>query len=1193
MVLEKIILLNSANFNFLEIDLRKDLFFLGDNGSGKTSLIRAIHYLFSGDTQSLGIPTDKEGFKEYYFKNANSYILYTFDDFFIFMYKTGGEIVKLFSKQKFDFSHIVDEENHLFPLDRIKKYAKTPNLSVTARGVSDYRDIVYGHNKKYLDFSFIAIKNSDIFIGLFNEIFNIDKSIIDSKSIKKAIQTTLDYEKRVVDFDYEAYLQQISGFQSTYAFYHEFEKQKRNIQKAEELKNTLLALEAQFQGLCEKIAYRVACEKEMAVSLKNELVALEREIQKTDRLHTTTALRSTRWSAKIKEITDDLALEIKEIKLLKEKFNESDLLTNQNLADQYLQITEQLRQKQSSIIKLREGFEDALNSIEKEIIHLIYRRDHELPREKGNNEENQKQRLKSKANEEREKLEGLFEIQKEGINHTINELYETITALDATLEVEKEAFNTTKKERSDKEQTLRETTQIQKNHFNDLLQKLKNERAINTQESNLLRFDEEKIAKEFEVALKEKSDAKEEEEKRLEKERQKYQSMLFSKENSFKAFLNEEVDDWETVLYPLLDSELLDMSCDELHPVLLSCGSLLGFSVETTKLKHILTRTQAEEAIKKVESEKSILEESFKAIVGQLQRNYAEGKGFIETKRRGFDDANGELEKKVADSFNAIEVLDKELYAKLALLDEAFRRNENFFNTTVATHQKQKEKKNARIQTLKEEIKTARLSFERDITNLTNTLQKEMRVAENESNHWLKTQQDKINTLIDHQEEKKKSVTKDERLEALEKEEAILRIQLQGCLSARNFLDSYAIAKEKISLFHQKENKLSTLQTRTKRFNEWMEKRGELYRQKSDDLLKNKSERSVIMKEIIAGLAAFNAMKEEVAEATPLQKTDEYLVDLLKQQTTQHSDYKDKKIDLKGALEKLNQLKNHHHDLDTSFKFEAFNEAIFISEVPSIIAKIDEIVEFKEKKIETLKQSGHKAFINFVKNNLPQKIAVFSDTEDKFLSQVAKINKNLTKIDFGVIKNIKMETTIGDKKSIARLLTELAETVCNLSSLLNETSLFYDQKEVMNELEKLEKKFKEIKNELKGSAISLIDTIDLSLSFIENGTHKTHISQIKNESSTGGSILLKIAIAISILELFIISDQKTPFFLIVDEVSRLHSINQERLREFANAKGFGIIFVTPEPTYSKPDVIKYYRFTKNSEDQFEVIELNQ
>jgi len=123
-----------------------------------------------------------------------------------------------------------------------------------------------------------------------------------------------------------------------------------------------------------------------------------------------------------------------------------------------------------------------------------------------------------------------------------------------------------------------------------------------------------------------------------------------------------------------------------------------------------------------------------------------------------------------------------------------------------------------------------------------------------------------------------------------------------------------------------------------------------------------------------------------------------------------------------------------------------------------------------------------------------------------------------------------------------------------------------------------------------GDAISLVDTIDLTLEFEEGGVLKQNISQIKNESSTGGSILLKMAIAISILKLFL--KDRSDFFLIVDEVSRLHSQNQEKLRNYANSNGFKIIFVTPEPTFSNPKSIKYYKFIKQK-DSFDVIELNK
>ena len=247
--------------------------------------------------------------------------------------------------------------------------------------------------------------------------------------------------------------------------------------------------------------------------------------------------------------------------------------------------------------------------------------------------------------------------------------------------------------------------------------------------------------------------------------------------------------------------------------------------------------------------------------------------------------------------------------------------------------------------------------------------------------------------------------------------------------------------------------------------------------------------------------------------------------------------------------------------------------------------------EYKNKKLEMAKESTNQRFRNFVKGALPQNMSVFNDTEDKFLSQVAKINKNLSGVDFGVIKDIKLMPQVEDNKSIAKLLNELNGIVLHLSSLLNESSLFYEKTDVLRELSKLEMKFKDIKSVLKGSAISLQDTIDLSLSFKENEKVYSGVTQLKNESSTGGSMLLKIAIAIAILQLFT-TEEKTPFFLIVDEVSRLHSDNQEKLRTFANSKGFGIVFVTPEPTYSKPEYIKYYRFRKNSDNEFEAIELN-
>ena len=66
--MNKIYFFNAANFNFAEIDLRKkNVFFVGDNGSGKTTAIRAIHYYYNSDVKALGIDPNKESFKDFYF----------------------------------------------------------------------------------------------------------------------------------------------------------------------------------------------------------------------------------------------------------------------------------------------------------------------------------------------------------------------------------------------------------------------------------------------------------------------------------------------------------------------------------------------------------------------------------------------------------------------------------------------------------------------------------------------------------------------------------------------------------------------------------------------------------------------------------------------------------------------------------------------------------------------------------------------------------------------------------------------------------------------------------------------------------------------------------------------------------------------------------------------------------------------
>ena len=1170
--------------------MSKDLFFLGDNGSGKTTVIRAIHYLFSGDVRNLGIPTDKDGFKEYYFRYQNSYMIYEFEDFFIFMYKASGEIVKIFSKQNLDNSRIIDDDGNLLDLSEIKRYAKEPNLKKTVKSLSEYRDIIYGHDAKHKDFCFTKIKNSDIFIGLFNEIFNIDKSIIDSKSIKKAIQTTLDYEKEVIDFNYDEYLQRIYEFQSKYKFFREFERQKNSIDEAYLLKGELLELEGSLSVTQEKLKYLSLKEEELlSIALKREGVILKEQ----DKIKDAKRLREKKlhcYGQKAQKILNTLSLDIEEIKRLKEKFSNENILKNKDLADKNTQIKESFDEINTSYAKLKSGFEDALQNIEKEIKDLVYRRDKELLREAEDKEFNHKQSLKNDLYTKisKHELELKLFIQKaesEIATHRQNIDTNNKKILDAKAEDELLS------------RKLDDDLRMLKLHKNEEIAKEENAISVKNQEILKFEFEMKNIANNIEnLKYKLTRDTRDKEEEykdeytRLQEQIDTFKSMIYSKKGSFKEFLNEEVDGWESEIFPILDSKLLEMDIADLNPTLHDAKSLFAISLSHDKLKKILTRDEAQAQIDLVEQKQKIAQEVYEEKIKVINLTY-------EQDVRDYELQNQLHQKEIEVKLSEIQSCEQNLrelehnfLQNTMELNARYKQNSETLQASSDTLKVEVTKLTQEIEEINQSIDKEKMSVKQISNTLNAKYEKELASLAQSIQTWLSEERDSIDAMIRVKDAQKFETTQDEQILHLEKQLSIKHEELKQSDRAVEYLKEFAKVEGKISSLDALVVKLQSIEFKSKEFKSRLNLSIKVFSQNEKDLVIEKNQLALKIKKYDEGLSRFDEMELSLDDINE-KVCEEFLDDVISLYNKQLTSYESKKTRLGTMLSRINILKNIQGEIDVNFVVEELDSDFFISIVPNILTKIDELVEFKNKTLEIVKENGHKNFVNFVNNLLPTKMSIFSDSEDKFFTQVARINKNLSKVDFGVIKDIQIDTKTTDKKSIAKILKDLEANVSNLSSLLSEGSLFYDKKDVMDELNSLEDKFAMIKGELKGSAISLRDTLDLSLSFNENGKHVSQVAQLKNESSTGGSILLKIAIAISILKLFVKEDD-TPFFLIVDEVSRLHSANQERLREFANSKGFGIVFVTPEPTYSKPDYIKYYRFKKNVDDEFEAVELN-
>ena len=74
--LRKIIFVNSAHIRYAEVRLDGNVHFIGTQGVGKSTLLRAILFFYNADKLHLGIPKEMKSYDEFYLPHANSYIVY-------------------------------------------------------------------------------------------------------------------------------------------------------------------------------------------------------------------------------------------------------------------------------------------------------------------------------------------------------------------------------------------------------------------------------------------------------------------------------------------------------------------------------------------------------------------------------------------------------------------------------------------------------------------------------------------------------------------------------------------------------------------------------------------------------------------------------------------------------------------------------------------------------------------------------------------------------------------------------------------------------------------------------------------------------------------------------------------------------------------------------------------------------------
>ncbi|RXJ94813.1 hypothetical protein CRV00_05635 [Malaciobacter molluscorum] len=1179
-------MINSAGFDFAEVDLTKETFFEGENASGKSTTTRNICYLYHSfdDKSKLGISRGKDKFSKHHFKyEKGSYIIYTFIDFFIFVYKSGGEIHRYFSRQSFLIDKI-KRNSQIVDFKEIIDYIKSAPHWIKPKTITEYQSLLYGqHTDK--SFMIANIESYDKFLEIYTQVFNVEHSMVDAKNIKEAIQKSIKIDNDIsIQFDHDAFIKELNDFKREYELYVVFDNNRENIKQAREQLYELSELEEETKDSLSKINYRYHKESQYIKEFEKRRIEIKETIKNIDN-----ELKNVKNELNInipnkKQGLGKLEQSIINIEKESEEYNEFEY-------EQHLERSSQKdsleRMKNSKVVfhgKLTDEQTDKFKIIEDEIFILEQMIKNDIPNRFKNKEQNliieqNKQYLQNRN--ETEKVR----------DNKVNNVEKTIKDYKLLID-----------DKEHSKQDLRDKLLNEKDELRDIYDsnvetcklKIQNNKQLVLKKEDFISSIDKDIKLQYELIYE--VDKDNEERKRLghknlkEKVSNKVQlirvlnNIIRTKPNSLREFLNEEVDGWEKSIYPLIDKNLLLIDIETLKPSYdldSTNESMFGLKLDTSVLKSEKTVLEASNEIKKLKSDMKLLVNSYKEERKKFNLDCESRIQKIKIKIESLENdkvvINKEITKILEMNFQIEEDIKKitnEYQKKREELERTYKKqNEEIQGVIDELEQK--------IQLQKKLITDIKEEFEKDIEKLEKLKLDNIKIIKDNSIKEMNIEINKKEKEIQSKLLDKDSISNNEMIQQLELEIKSLTQEIESTINSKNWLEHYEKVQSKVEQLPQMRLDYEISETNIKEDIKRLSSKSKILHEQK---LEYDDEKRKLLEEeklINQGLESFKKEKINELELADSTLTDELLKDLIYSYRNIKSLY----IKVKSQLrEKLVEIKDIERFgiFDIRLNLEMFDNTDNINKLGGIRTSLEFLENQRISGMETRKKTKHVDLARLVKSLIPGKIDTLNALHGKFIEQKNKINKNLKKADFSVIKNIKIDIDNNETKkgSLSLEIKELSDVVDDLISYLSdEKSLFFDRRDSQKKINILLDKLTNIKKLSDSGSIHLYDTIDLSLSFIENGKLYTGVTNYGDESSTGGNVIIKVVIAMAILNMYVEStNENSPFFLVVDEVGKLEIENQIMLRDYINNCGFKTLFITPNPIDPDKEKAIYYDF---------------
>lgn len=1202
--LRKIIFVNSAHIRYAEVRLDGNVHFIGTQGVGKSTLLRAILFFYNADKLHLGIPKEMKTYDEFYLPHANSYIVYEVEHehgpFCVLTFRSSGRACFRFVDAAYRKEWLVDDNGEVTAESKvIRERLGGASMSKIIDRYEQYRDILYGNRQAVgKEFARFQLMESNRYQNIPRSIQNVFlNSRLDANFIKDIIIRSMSEEEANIDLGY--YRRQVADFGQEYkdisCWYKLNQKgesvvrtQAENVVKAYRY---LLFMKQQIAELCGELKYAVRVSKErlpLVVKKIDEIIEEENrqkrlinEIQqKYDSEKTSLNQQQGVVNEDLKRLKErrelyaaqkieDLLKRYEQEQVLKIKLEESKV--------RLTELTARFNDVTGKFKALCQGVKNGLENYRLSQNNRIF----SLGQEKQKAEE----RMFNEHTEQRKNIEAAFA-------EKLTVAYNAIDLLkNEKSELEKEMlklkFSQPYKEETDALNKEANSLAFREKELNGLI-------ATTEAKINQLQTEYDKQEAEITADSKNKIDAKQQEMDEVAAKIAEIDGLLNRTKGSLYEWLEENKRDWEQNIGKVVNEESV-LYQTGLHPQKDDGTSLFGVKLDLidlplsvrkpTQLKE--ERDELEGKLRSLQTDKKALAEQQEKLINELKRRVApkmrelrEQKSYHETELRVIPQKQKALKLKLED-YAAKAQQEKEERAKLLntrLQEVALRRTATDTNLDKIQAEKQKQltAEDKRYQKAKDE--TIRLHEQRvaeikaDIKQQEKKAEEQLLLLQQQENEELRGRGadtrmvDECKNLI--------KATEDE-LKFIDDHRRIVFDYQRDRESLFNREDEFKAKKKLIN---------DKLQQLNEKYNLRKQKHNEALASLGKELAERKDEKRLLDENL---QKAENFAHDEklcppmLAEAnerqtlrTPGQAVEELTGIIVSRQKSYDK--------LKEAV---NLFKGNFTTKNTfNFRMELTLDDDYLD----FANNLEDFLTYN--KIEEFRRRTSERYVDILAR-VSKEMGDLTSHESKVDKIIHDINNDFRERNFaGVIKLIALQPVPSADKMVL-LMKRIKEFSDDNLYAMGELNLFSTaNRDEVNEkaVGYLLDFMKSLVDNPQRQLLTLSDLFLLQFRIVENDNDAGWVDKLSHVGSEGTDTLVKAMINIMLINVFKgkVSRKFGDFRIhcMMDEIGKLHPQNVKGILDFANARNILLINSSPT-TYNVSDYRYTYLLDKDSKSQ--------